>query len=56
VHEQEIELSIGEVVQIGDYVVTVVDIDGPEVSVRIDPVESDELVLSGQDRKAPPGK
>lgn len=36
--EQEIEMQVGETVQVGDYLVTVIDIDGDEVSVRIDAV------------------
>ena len=32
----EIELSVGDVLQIGDHIVTIVDIDGQEVSFRID--------------------
>ncbi len=43
--EQEIELAVGEVVQIGRYTVTVIDIDGTEVSFRIDLPESDEREL-----------
>jgi len=45
VQEQEIELAVGEVVQIGRYTVTVIDIDGTEVSFRIDLPESDEREL-----------
>jgi hypothetical protein len=45
VQEQEIELAVGDVVQIGQYTVTVIDIDGPEVSFRIDSSESDEFTV-----------
>ena len=44
-HGIEIELSIGDVLQIGGCLVTVVDIEGPEVSFRIEGGESSELVL-----------
>lgn len=37
--EQEIELAVGDTVQIGDYAVTVVDIDAEDISVRVDHVE-----------------
>jgi len=36
VREHDLELFVGDVVQIGEMKVTVVDIDGPEVSFRID--------------------
>lgn len=39
--EHELELSVGDSVRIGDVVLTVVDIDGGDVSFRIDPQESD---------------
>ena len=34
--EQIFELSVGDVLHIGDTVLTVIDIDGPEVSFRMD--------------------
>lgn len=44
--EQEIDLQIGDSVKIGDFTVTVVDIEDGELSVRIDPVdEFDELEI-----------
>lgn len=33
---REFELSVGDVLQIGEHTVTVVDIDGTDVSFRID--------------------
>ena len=45
-HEIEIELSVGDVLQVGDCLVTVVDIEGPEVSFRIEGGASPELVLA----------
>jgi hypothetical protein len=36
VREHDLELFVGDVVQIGEMKVTVIDIDGPEVSFRID--------------------
>ena len=45
--EHEFELQVGDTLQIGDYSVTVVDIDGDEVSVRIDPAEFlDEVTIA----------
>lgn len=43
--EYELELSVGDVVQIGDMTVTVVDIDGPDVSFRIDSEEAESAQL-----------
>ena len=37
--EHELELTVGETVQIGEYFVTLVDTESEDVSVRIDPVE-----------------
>jgi hypothetical protein len=42
VQELSFELSVGDVLQIGDQLVTVVDIDGPDVTFRIDSLESQE--------------
>ena len=44
--ELSFELSVGDVLQVGDQLVTVVDIDGPEVTFRIDPVEPQEALLT----------
>jgi hypothetical protein len=44
--ERELELSVGETLQIGDYLVTIIDIDGDEVSFRVDNLEPDDLVVS----------
>ena len=35
----ELELKVGDSLQIGNRIVTVIDIDGPELSVRIDPAD-----------------
>ncbi len=45
--EQEIELSIGDSLQLGQHTVTVIDIDGGEVSFRIDHEEDNEPVSVG---------
>ena len=50
--EIEIELGVGDVVQIGDELVTILDIEHGEVFLRIDPVE--EPLAAGA--AAPPGK
>ncbi len=41
---QEISLTVGDVIQLGDVTVTVIDIDGDEVTFRVD---ADELHLDG---------
>ena len=50
--EFEIELEIGDVIQIGDEVFTVIDIDNDEVCLRIEPVED----FSALPACVPPGK
>ena len=40
--EQTIELSVGDVVYLGSRTLTVIDIDGDEVSFRIDEIAADE--------------
>jgi hypothetical protein len=52
VHELELELAVGDMVQIGDYMLTVIDTDGQEVSFRVDTLES-QLLASTAGR---PGK
>ena len=47
--EQTIELSVGDVVYIGDRTLTVIDIDGDEVSFRVD-----ELSAAAQQPAAQP--
>ena len=44
VPEQTIELAVGDVVYIGDRTLTVIDIDGDEVSFRVDEVAADAHV------------
>jgi hypothetical protein len=36
VHELELELEVGEVLTLGDYTLTLLDIDGNDVCIRID--------------------
>ncbi|MEX0717374.1 MAG: hypothetical protein WD066_12340 [Planctomycetaceae bacterium] len=46
--DHELELSIGEILQVGEYTVTVVDIDGAEVGFRIDSLEEQgEVAFAG---------
>lgn len=35
--DEEYELQVGDTLQVGEYTITIVDIDRGEVSVRIDP-------------------
>ncbi|MGD9856625.1 MAG: hypothetical protein AB7U20_16885 [Planctomycetaceae bacterium] len=49
---QEIELSIGDCLQIGDHTVTIVDIEGDEVNFRIDYEEDFQHADSGGFREA----
>lgn len=44
-HEQEVELAVGDVVRIGDHLLTVIDIDGDDVSFRIDHLDEATLPL-----------
>ena len=49
--EQTIELSVGDIVHIGDRTLTVIDIDGDEVSFRIDEVIADARPAAPPPRK-----
>ena len=51
VQEHVVELLVGESVQVGEFVVTVIDVDGGEISFRIDSPQ-DELP-SGNSARAP---
>ena len=46
--EQEIELSIGDSLLIGEHIVTIVDVEGDEVSFRIDHEEDYQQISSGE--------
>jgi fumarylacetoacetate (FAA) hydrolase family protein len=56
VHEQEVELAIGDVMQIGDHTVTVIDIDDSEVSLRVDVMGHEEFALNHSHLAARPYK
>jgi hypothetical protein len=45
VQQLEIELAVGETVQVGSQLVTLIEVDGGEISVRIDPVDFDGLTF-----------
>ena len=47
-----IELGVGDVIQVGDELFTIVDIEDGEVSIRIDPVDDFAAIPAS----APPGK
>ena len=54
VNESEVELSSGETVQIGDYSVTILDVDGDVIHFRIDSPDDGEHVagsVSGLDMR-----
>jgi hypothetical protein len=55
VQRQEIELSVGDAVRIGNRIITLIDIDGLEVAFRIDEVPL-EAAGSEINDKAPPAK
>jgi hypothetical protein len=52
VQEIEIELGIGDMVQIGDYCYIVLDIENGEICFRVAPAEDFAFTPSG----SPPGK
>ncbi len=54
--DREIELQVGETVLIGDCQLTVIDVDGAEVTFRIDQLDIDELAITGASSALPPGK
>jgi hypothetical protein len=39
VQQLELELSVGETIQIGEQLITVIEVDDAGISVRVDPVE-----------------
>lgn len=49
--ELTIELSVGDVVQIGNQLLTVIDVDGDEVSFRIDDASESEHAPAQPPRK-----
>lgn len=53
---REFELSVGDVLQIGEHTVTVIDIDGMDVSFRIDSEETSGSELDLGFRLSAPGK
>lgn len=55
--DYEMELSVGDVVCLGHSVLTVVDIDGQEVSFRVDKLDdASPIVHHSAEHAAPPGK
>lgn len=38
--ETELELTVGDTFQVGEYLVTVIDTDGEEISFRVDEVDT----------------
>lgn len=47
----ELELGVGDVVRVGDFLLTVVDIDGQDVGFRVDPGDgSDDAILEAVER------
>lgn len=46
VKEYEFDLTVGDVINLGNRTVTIVEIDGPNVSFRLD--DGEELVLVGE--------
>jgi hypothetical protein len=53
---REFELSVGDVLQIGNHTITVIDIDGLDVSFRIDSEDSAESDFDLGYRACTPGK
>ena len=47
--EQEVELVVGDVVQLGEIVVVVMDIDGDDVSFRIEGLSEGDAARSFDD-------
>lgn len=45
--EHEFEFSVGDVLHVGDCTITVIDVDGPEVTLRIDRGDELETVVWG---------
>ncbi|MDA1014289.1 MAG: hypothetical protein O3A00_07525 [Planctomycetota bacterium] len=54
VHETELELNVGDCFQVGDYVVTVIDTDGEEISFRVDEADSIDNEDDSEQPEFPP--
>ncbi len=46
-YEQEVELSVGQIIRVGDVLVTILDIDNGEVHIQIDTIADGEEELIG---------
>ena len=53
-HDQEVELAVGDVVRIGNHLLTVIDIDGEDVSFRIDHLDDAALEIEPAASVLPP--
>jgi hypothetical protein len=42
VYERQVELSVGQTLQIGDVLMTIVEIEGDEIHVRLDNGDDDD--------------
>jgi hypothetical protein len=51
VYERQVELSVGQVLQVGEVLLTILDIDGDEIHVQVDTDEEFEQVEFRQHRR-----
>ena len=54
--QHEVELSVGETIRIGDYCLTVIDIEGEEIAFRIDAADAVSLEEIGNSVLMRPAK
>ena len=47
-YERQVELTVGQTLQVGDVMLTIVDIEGDEIHVRVDNDGDQTLVGRGQ--------
>lgn len=50
-YETEVELAVGQTVQVGEVAVTILDIDGDAIRVRIDPSLEQAELSTGLDMR-----
>jgi len=52
--ESSVDLAVGETLHVGAWLVTIVDIDGDDVRVRVDPAGGEESDEDSGDRSPSP--
>lgn len=51
-HEREIEVGVGDTLQVGDYFVTILDVEGDEIRIRIESEDGSSFFASPPDAES----